>query len=180
MLFWSKIGTSIIHGCYIFHLSINFPRSHSGSTIGRPIWAHPLKFFLSPFWMALSYSTVLLLSPGNFQLFHLYYSFSAILVLLGLSSGITSSLLMNQLHFQLLEGLLRRNGGTRWKMMHHLMWLSNIFSSIPHEFQLVMICHNFFSRNSSSKPCAQQQKPLKNSRKSLMKEAQVFPKKTLM
>ena len=121
MLFWSKIGTSIIHGCSTFHPRIKFPPSHFGSTIGELILVHPLRFFLSPYWMALSYSTVLLLSLENFQLFHIYYSFSTILVLHGLSSGTTSSLLMNQLPFQLLERLLRQNGGTHWKMMHPLM-----------------------------------------------------------
>ena len=44
----------------------------------------------------------------------------------------------------------------------------------------MMICHNLFSRSNNSKPCSQQQNPLKISRKSLKKEAQDFPKKTLM
>ena len=83
IFFWSRIGTSIIHGCSIFQLSISFPLSHFGFTIGGLILVHPLKFFLSPSWMALSYSTVLLLSPENFQLFHLYYSFLVNLALLG-------------------------------------------------------------------------------------------------
>ena len=83
MLFWSRIGTSIIHECSIFHLRINFPLSHFGSTIGGLILVRLLRFFLSPSWMALSYSMVLLLSPENFQLFPLCYSFSVNLVLLG-------------------------------------------------------------------------------------------------
>ena len=83
MLFWSRIGSSIIHGCSIFHLRINFPLSHFGSTVGGLILVRLFRFFLNPSWMALSYSAVLLLSPENFQLFPFYYSFSANLVLLG-------------------------------------------------------------------------------------------------
>ena len=56
MFFWSRIRTSIIHGCSIFHLRINFPLSHFGSTIGGLIMVRLLRFFLSPSWMALSYS----------------------------------------------------------------------------------------------------------------------------
>ena len=83
MLFWSRIGTSIIHGCSIFHLRINFPLSHFGSTIGGFIMVRLLRFFVSPSWMALSYLEVLLISLENFQLFPLYYSSSANLALLG-------------------------------------------------------------------------------------------------
>ena len=83
MLFCFRIGTSIIQGCSIFHLRINFLPSHFGFTIGGLILVRPLRFFLIPFWMALSYSTVLLLSPEKFQFFHLYYYFLANLTLLG-------------------------------------------------------------------------------------------------
>ena len=82
MLFWSRIGTSIIHGCSIFLLRTNFPLSHFGSTVGGLIMVRLLRFFLSPSWMALSYSEVLLISLENFQLFPLYYSSSANLALL--------------------------------------------------------------------------------------------------
>ena len=83
MLFWSRTGTSIIHGCSIFHLRINFPPSYFGFIIGGLILVHPLRFFLSPSWIALRYSIVLLLSPENFQLLPLYYSSLVNLVLLG-------------------------------------------------------------------------------------------------
>ena len=52
-------------------------------TIGVLIMVRLLRFFLSPFWMALSYLEVLLIFPENFQLFPFYYSFSANLALLG-------------------------------------------------------------------------------------------------
>ena len=66
MLSWSRIGTSIIHGCSISHLSIMFLLSHFGSTIGGFILFRLLRFYQNPYWMDLSYSMALLLSLENF------------------------------------------------------------------------------------------------------------------
>ena len=65
-------------------------------------------------------------------------------------------------------------------MMSHYKQQNNIFLSILHKLQLLMICPSFFLRNSSSKPCLLQQKHLRNFRKFLIRAIQVFPKMTLM
>ena len=65
-------------------------------------------------------------------------------------------------------------------MMHLLIQLSSISSRTPHKSQPVMICLSFSLKSNSYKPCSQQLRPLKISRKSLKKEAQVSPKKILM
>ena len=76
MLSWSRIGTSIIHGCSISHLSIRFLLCHFGSTIGGLILVRMLRFFQNPYWIDLSYLIAFLLSPENFQCFPLCNSSS--------------------------------------------------------------------------------------------------------
>ena len=81
MLSWSRIGTSIIHGCSISHPSISYFPSPFGSTIDGLILVQLLRSSQNPSWMAIQKSSFV--TSREFSAFPSLLFFFSKLVLLG-------------------------------------------------------------------------------------------------